>query len=143
MRAPRDGCARDDDSCACIAKKASAVGASDGDHTMKRSILGFAALALVGSFQAQAGEINSERRVIVRYDDINVREAAGARILLARIDQAADDVCGPAPDMRQLGMWESFRDCRKTAMDNAMASLPFNLMAAIEHPDRPEALASR
>ena len=110
---------------------------------MKRSILGIAALALVGSFQAQAGDINHERQVVVRYDDINVKQASGARILLARIDEAADNVCGPQPDIRQLGAWKSFRDCRKTAMDTAMASLPFDLMAAIDRPNRPEALASR
>ena len=109
---------------------------------MTRSILCAAALALVGTLQAQAGDINPQRQIVVSYDDINVRQPAGARILLARIDIAARDVCGPAPDMRQLGAWESYRACAKTAADNAMAALPFNLMAMIERPQA-ETLASR
>ena len=109
---------------------------------MQRSILCAAALALVGTFQAQAGDINPPRQIVVSYGDINVRQASGARILLSRIDMAADNVCGPEPDMRDLGAWRSFRACRKTAMDNAMASLPFNLLAMIERPTS-ETLASR
>ncbi len=121
------------DSCAPIAKKAPTVGVNDGEYTMQRSILCAAALALVGTFQAQAGEINPQRQVVVSYDDINIHQATGARTLLARIDIAADDVCGPAPNMRQLGEWKAFRDCRKTAMDNAMAALPVNLMASLQN----------
>src|SRR5271155_4552854 len=129
MRAPRDGRACEIDSRAPIAKKTPAVGVNDGEHTMQRSILCAAALALVGTFQAQAGEINPQRQVVVRYDDINVRQPAGARILLARLDFAAKNVCGPAPDMRELGAWESYRACTKSATDTAMSALPFNLMA--------------
>ena len=125
-----------------IAKKAPVVGVNDGEYTMQRSILCAAALALVGTFQAQAGEIDTQRQIVVSYDDINVRQPAGARILLSRIDVAARDVCGPQPDMRQLGAWESYRACTKTAMDNAMSALPFNLMAMIDRPQA-ETLASR
>ena len=143
MRAPRDGCACEIDSRAPIAEKAPVVGVNDGEHTMQRSILCAAALALVGTaFQAQAGDINSQRQIVVSYDDINIHQPAGARILLTRIDVAARNVCGPTPDMRQLGAWETYRACTKTATDNAMSALPFNLMAMIERPQA-ETLASR
>jgi len=100
---------------------------------MKRSILCAAALALVGTFQAQAGDINPQRQVVVRYDDINVKQATGARILLARLEAAAKNVCGPRPD---LGAWETYRSCTKTAMRTAMSALPFDLMANIDSPCR-------
>ena len=110
---------------------------------MNRSILFAAAFALAGTISAQAGETDQQRQTVVRYDDINVKQVAGAQILLARLDRAAKDVCGPAPDMRDLGAWTTYKACTKTAMDKAMSALPFDLMATIEHPSQPEALASR
>jgi UrcA family protein len=134
---------RDDDSSARMSqRRRRRSGVNDGDHTMKRSILCAAALALVGTLPAHAGDVNPQRQVVVSYGDINVKQVTGARILLSRIDMAADDVCGPAPDMRELSAWKSFRDCRKTAMGNAVASLPFDLAAMMERPES-ETLASR
>jgi len=52
-------------------------------------------------------------------------------------------VCGPAPDMRELGAWQWYRACRKDAVDHAVASLPFNLMANLDMDSKPETLAQR
>jgi len=99
---------------------------------MNRSILCVAALALAGTISAHAGELNQQRQAVVRYDDINVKQAVGAQILLARLDRAAKDVCGPAPDMRELGAWATYKACTRTATDRAVASLPFDLMASLD-----------
>ena len=110
---------------------------------MNRSILFAAAFALAGTISAQAGDMNQQRQTVVRYDDINVKQAAGAQILLARLDRAAKDVCGPAPDMRELGAWSSYKACTRTATDHAVASLPFDLMANLNAHGENETLALR
>jgi UrcA family protein len=99
---------------------------------MNRSILCAAALALAGTISAHAGEVSEQRQTVVRYDDINVKQAAGAQVLLARLDRAAETVCGPAPDMRALGAWEAYKSCTKTASNHAVAALPFDLMASLK-----------
>lgn len=95
-----------------------------------RSVAAFAILFACG---AQAGEISPQRQMAIRYDDINVKEAAGAQILLARIETASRDVCGPAPDIRNLNGWQLYKGCEKKAVDKAVASLPFDLMASLKN----------
>jgi UrcA family protein len=87
------------------------------------------AVVLSAAASAQAQTYDSARQISVRYDDINVREAAGARVLLARIERAAAAVCGPAPSIRNLDAWAGFRACKQVATDRAIASLPFDVMA--------------
>jgi len=81
--------------------------------------------------------------MVVHYEDINVKQPAGAQILMARIDAASRKVCGPAPDIRDLGAWAAFKSCTRRATDRAVASLPFDLMAALATPNANEAIASR
>jgi UrcA family protein len=102
-----------------------------------------ATLALLAATPVLAGQSGGERQMIVGYDDINVRQPAGAQILVARIDAASHVVCGPAPDMRELSAWPAYRSCTSKAMDRAVASLPFDLMAALEVSHANEAVASR
>jgi UrcA family protein len=98
---------------------------------MMKPLICASVLAVSCAFSAQAGQMDEPRQTLVRYDDINIHESAGARILLGRIEAATRDVCGPAPDQRQLGAWVTYRSCMSTARDRAVASLPFNLMAQI------------
>jgi UrcA family protein len=100
---------------------------------MMKSMICASAFVFSCAVSANAGQFDTPRQTVVRYDDINVRESAGALILLARIEAATKDVCGPAPDLRDLGAWERFRACTKTARDKAVASLPFDLTAAMNN----------
>ena len=96
---------------------------------MIRSLFCAAALAMSGFASAQAASLSQPREAVVHYDDVNVRQPAGAQVLLARIDAAAHDVCGPTPDMRDLTAWHLYRNCVRTSTDHAVASLPFDVMA--------------
>ena len=96
-----------------------------------KSLICASVIAVSCAFSAQAGQINEPRQALVHYDDINIHESAGARILLGRIEAATRNVCGPAPDQRQLGAWATYRSCMARAQDRAVASLPFDLMAQI------------
>lgn len=108
---------------------------------MNRLFVSIAVLAMISAGSVHAGEATAQRQMSIRYDDINVKEAAGARILLARIEMASRDVCGPAPDIRNLDGWQLFKACEKKAVDKAVASLPFDLMASIN--SNAEAVAQR
>ena len=110
---------------------------------MRTSIICAACLSILAIAPVQAQQFDTARQVVVHYDDINVKQAAGARTLLARIDQASQAVCGPVPDMRELGAWRGFKTCTQNAKDRAVASLPFNLMAALDGSQPNEAVASR
>ncbi len=107
---------------------------------MKISIICVTSLVLLAATPISAAPL--ERQVVVHYEDINAKQTMGAQMLFARIDAASREVCGPAPDMRQLGLWQAYTACRRAAVDRAVASLPFNLMAAL-HGGPQEALASR
>ena len=105
---------------------------------MKHTILFASALLLSGVVSAQAGEMGAPQ-MVVSYSDLNVQQSAGAQILYARIDAAAQDVCGPAPSIGALDLRAAYKACVSTAKSQAVASLPFNLMARLE--GKPETLA--
>ena len=98
---------------------------------MLKSLSCASVFAVSCALSAQAGQVDQPRQTLVRYDDINVHESAGANMLLGRIEAATRRVCGPAPDQIQLGAWGAYRSCMMTARDHAVASLPFDLMAQI------------
>ncbi|HKD24255.1 MAG TPA: UrcA family protein [Rhizomicrobium sp.] len=98
---------------------------------MMKPLICASVIAVSCAFQAQAGQTDEPRQALVRYDDVNIRESAGAQILLGRIEAATRSVCGPTPDQRQLGAWVTYRTCMAAARDRAVASLPFDLMAQI------------
>lgn len=97
---------------------------------MTRSIFLATAFAFALTASASAGE--APRQAIVRYDDINIHQKAGARVLFDRIEVAAGEVCGPAPDIRALKLWGMYKDCVRTAQQHAIASLPFDMAAALQ-----------
>src|SRR5437868_1240362 len=75
------------------------------------------AVATVGG-QASA-QPRPEGGVRVRVADLNIRTANGARILLARIQWAAGQVCGGQPFL-DLGEQQRFRLCRADAIERAV-----------------------
>lgn len=109
---------------------------------MKLLIVCATSLSVLAVLPAAAGPLAQERQVVVHYGDINVKQPVGAKILLARIDAASHEVCGPSPDLRQIGQWQAYKVCAQTAADQAVASLPFDLMTALQGSLR-ETVASR
>jgi UrcA family protein len=67
---------------------------------------------------------NAPRRVAVSYADLNLDTAGGQAVLTARIHRAAEAVCGPEPDSRDVKAQMAFRRCMKQSIDTAAAAIP-------------------
>jgi UrcA family protein len=91
---------------------------------------GFAALAaltlIAGPALAQSASVGDEppRQAAVTYADLNLNTADGRAILVARIHRAAEAVCGPEPDSRDLKRLPPYRQCMKQSVDTAVAAIP-------------------
>jgi UrcA family protein len=64
-----------------------------------------------------------ENSLPVTYTDLDISTTAGASVILARIEHAANQVCGGQPDIRDLDARARFVACRTSAMSTAVASL--------------------
>jgi len=61
--------------------------------------------------------------VTVRYGDIDLGTETGARVMLARVGDAARRVCGPSPVVADVGRYEAYRDCLHATVRKAVADL--------------------
>jgi UrcA family protein len=77
------------------------------------------ALATVGllTVAAQAGE-PEQKSVRVDYSDLNLLSSSGHAALVARINGAVKEVCGP--EGHELQAQQSYRACRQAALNQAM-----------------------
>jgi len=67
---------------------------------------------------------NSENRSItVTYSDLNLSHPDGVEALYSRLSTAASRVCGPKADPRNIRKWRNQRQCRASAIDNAVAEI--------------------
>jgi UrcA family protein len=78
---------------------------------------------------AQADE-DAPRKAVASYADLNLNTAEGQAILAARIHRAAEAVCGPEPDSRDLERLAPFRRCMKQSVDTAVAAIPSSSQVA-------------
>jgi len=91
---------------------------------------GLAALAAVtliaGPALAAPAQANDEapRRAAVSYADLNLNTETGKTILVARIQRAAEAVCGPEPDSRDLARQAPYQRCMKQSVEAAVAAIP-------------------
>ena len=84
---------------------------------MFKTLIG--ALALAATLPAAAAETR-----VVRYDDLNLANAAGIERLERRINNAARDVCGATSDYREsLVMLADTKKCIAEAKARAMAQV--------------------
>ena len=81
--------------------------------------------------------------VSVKYGDLNIGSPAGARLLLKRIEAAANTACGGAPDIRQLNQWASFEACRRSAVARAVVAVGSPMLTAMSHGGSPGSFAAR
>ena len=89
-------------------------------YTVIYCALGAAALAALTA-PAGADGINPPSKT-VKFDDLNITTAAGAKALYRRIQTAAVEVC-PAQMNYSLRMEQSQRACVDHAIDNAVKSV--------------------
>jgi UrcA family protein len=96
---------------------------------------------VVPSTSVQAAEPNPPSKT-VRYDDLNITEAAGAKTLYSRIRAAAQEVCdrsnGSDPILR-LAM----QACVKNAIDNAVKKVDAPALSALRFGSDALRLASK
>jgi UrcA family protein len=69
-------------------------------------------------------DVETTLKATVSYADLNLNTATGQAILAARIQRAAEAVCGPEPDSRDLAQLMPFRRCMKQTLDTAIAAIP-------------------
>lgn len=75
---------------------------------------------------ADVVEIDGPQTQIVRYDDLDLTDSAGARILYARIEKAALHLCGPGRTQAAAEArirYGTRYDCIRHAVANAVADV--------------------
>lgn len=90
-----------------------------------------AAIALFATISHAAPHlVYAHQAVDVKYGDLDLGSANGGRILLARIERAADEVCGGRPerrnDIRDEGLARlmvAYRKCREGAVAETVGKL--------------------
>jgi UrcA family protein len=90
----------------------------------------FALATTVGSVNA-AEYSRAMPQMTVSYADLDITHAAGAQILLQRINMAANSVCGGRPDVRDLKMQGYYGACFSEAMNGAIAAVQSPLVAEL------------
>jgi len=67
----------------------------------------------------------------VVYGDLNLTNAAGAKVLYSRIKFAATRVCGGLPDIREVQERRNFKSCLQTATNDAVQQVDAPLVTAL------------
>jgi UrcA family protein len=94
---------------------------------MRYALAALAALSLISTpafSQALHADEDAPRQMAVSYADVNLNTADGRAILVARIHRAAETVCGPEPDSRDLARLMPYRQCMKQSEGSAVAAIP-------------------
>lgn len=102
--------------------------------------LGFAAT----SHAAPTGDGSSDpaaMSVSVSVADLNLSSPVGAKIVLRRIHNAAQTICGSEPDMR-TERFAIYQACVKTTVDHTVASFDNPMVTALNNGGEPVAVAA-
>jgi len=79
----------------------------------------FAIALAAASFVSVAAQAQDQKSVRVDYSDLNLLSSTGHASLVARLNAAADQACGPVGG-HELQNLQSFRACRQAALESAM-----------------------
>ena len=125
---------------------------------MIRTVPTYIALAALGliaiaqpasaqSLQLHAGYSHdpSKRVTYTRIDsaDVDPNSAAGARVLLQRIETAADAVCGGEANATSKSQQRSYVDCRSDAISGAVSTMGAPALKAMAARRSRDVLAAR
>jgi UrcA family protein len=84
------------------------------------------ALVIVGGIAtvstARAADAEPRRTMVISYADLNVDSEAGAKVLYARLQQAAQDVCSPL-ESHELSVRSKWLRCYDAALSSAVAQV--------------------
>ena len=90
--------------------------------------IGFGAAVAAIAIPAQAGEQNAPgmantRSLTVPYRDLDLSKKADADVLYGRLKAAANKVCAPKEDMRDLTRHHDWKRCYNAALDEAVTTI--------------------
>jgi UrcA family protein len=95
--------------------------------TTRYTLAALTAIALISTpafARPVQGDEETPRQAAVSYADLNLSTGEGQAILVARINRAAETVCGPEPDSRDLKRLPAYRQCMKQSVETAVAAIP-------------------
>ena len=88
------------------------------------AVITFAAAMFLGNASyADAQPAPAGKQMAVNYADLNISRPTGAEVLITRMRAAAAQVCGPAPDMRDLVMYRFYRQCIAESVERGVATV--------------------
>ncbi|MET0274881.1 MAG: UrcA family protein [Phenylobacterium sp.] len=90
--------------------------------------IGFAS-GMASGYTARAAEPASVQ-VVVPTDDINLRTAQGANLLMRRIERAARVACGGPPELRKSGDAAQYQTCVADAVARAGVAVVLAMKAS-------------
>jgi UrcA family protein len=90
---------------------------------LKQATAVIVAMATIGPAPVRAKEprrgADDRWQVVIDASDLNLATEAGRLSLKRRIASAAEQVCGPAPDLRDLPRDWAYRQCLRDAVSSA------------------------
>lgn len=89
------------------------------------------AAAVVSSTPAAAQTVNGTEAVRVQYADLDINNAAGAKVLLGRIEAAAGRVCSGDVDTANMTRRTDFIACRSSAIQRTVVELGVPMVMAV------------
>ncbi len=94
-------------------------------------LLGVGSTASALTTSARAQTITQTRQEVVKYGDLNLNTEQGAEALYGRLIHAARYVCGKVGDPAYLMEGHAYLQCRKTALQRAVANVDNAKVAAL------------
>lgn len=94
-------------------------------------VTGFALLCSLGAGAVPAHASDFDQVSIkVHVGDLDLSTSEGAKAALSRIHKAAQQICGPDQDLKDLNSRSQFDQCVSQAVDRAVASLDRPMVTA-------------
>jgi UrcA family protein len=92
-------------------------------NTLRTSVLSVLAITAAAAAVPAYAQDEVASKIVVRVADLNLANHDGAAVALRRIELAADQICGGAPDMREMAQSRLFKSCRSDVVTRAVRDL--------------------
>jgi len=111
---------------------------------MKRNVA-VALAAVITSFAGSSAFAMPEAApsVKVQLADVDLASQAGAQVAMRRISNAAQTVCGGAPDLRNMSRYAIYNRCRRETIERAVGQLDRPQVTALLAKPQTREFASR
>lgn len=93
----------------------------------------FAGAIFSAPAHAQVPAAAPGKQVAVHYADLDLTRHDGAAALIVRIEAAAAQACGPAPDIRELSRSDLYRKCIADGVARGVAAVDAPMVTELYH----------